>query len=165
MKGHAFCKNHLARIASIVILTSPFCGTLLGTAIPAHAQNQDHPEDSCSVASLKGAYGFFRTGTTSGGPLAAVGIVEFDGAGSSAARQTIRKNGITTSDLFNTPSMAGPYEVDPDCAGRILNPDGSDFAHFVVVNGGNEVFILSLSDANSVYAVMKKISRHREGRE
>ena len=124
-----------------------------------HAQEQENVENrACSVAILKGAYGFFRTGTTSAGPLAALGIATFDGTGAvGAARQTIRKNGVTTLDLFTSPISAGPYEVDPDCAARFLNPDGSVFAQAVVVDGGKELFILSLSDANSVYGVMKKI--------
>lgn len=124
-----------------------------------HAQEQENVENrACSVASLKGAYGFFRTGTTSAGPLAAVGIATFDGTGAhSPGRQTIRKNGVTTSDLFTSPAADGPYEVDSDCAGRFLNPDGTVFGHFVVVDGGKELFILSLSDANSVYGIMKKI--------
>jgi hypothetical protein len=165
MNRRAFCKTHLVWLASLVIFSSPFRGTFLGTAIPAYAQSQDNRDHSCSVASLKGAYGFFRSGTTPVGPLAAVGILDFDGAGSSTVRQTTRKNGISTSDLFNTPAMTGPYEIDPDCAGRILNPDGSALAHFVVVNGGNEVFILSLSAGNSVNGVMKRISTHRQERE
>jgi hypothetical protein len=97
-------------------------------------------------------------GTTSAGPLAAVGIATFDGTGGvSAARQTIRKNGVTTSDLFTTPAGVRPYQVDSDCGLRLLNPDGSVLGHGVVINGGKELFILSLSDANSVYGVMKKI--------
>ena len=123
-----------------------------------------HAQEGCSVATLHGAYGFYRTGTvsagtTSAGPLAAVGIITFDGTGAhSPARQTIRRIGVTTSDLFTTPALDGPYEVDSDCAGRFLTFDGSVFGHFVVVDGGKELFILSLSDANSVYGVMKKIS-------
>jgi hypothetical protein len=114
--------------------------------------------EGCSVASLKGAYGFFRTGTTAVGPLGAVGIATFDGAGTSAAIQTIRKNGVTTSDLFTDPPSVGPYEVDANCAGRALTPDGSVFAHLVVVDGGKELFIISLSTGNTVTGVMKKIA-------
>jgi hypothetical protein len=125
------------------------------------AEDQD---DSavCSVATLKGAYGFFRTGVTPVGPLAAVGTATFDGTGASAtARQTIRKNGVTTQDLFTGPLLEGPYEVDSDCAARFLNPDGSVFAHAVIVDGGNELFIMSLSNGNSVYGVMKKIGKRQ----
>jgi len=118
-----------------------------------------HAQEGCSVATLHGAYGFYRTGTTSAGPLAALGIATFDGTGAVAsARQTIRKNGMTTQDLFADPAIAGPYQVDPDCGARLLNPDGSVFGHGVVVDGGREFFILSLTDANSVYGVMKKIN-------
>jgi hypothetical protein len=119
-------------------------------------------QKGCSVATLNGASGFFRTGITSAGPLAAVGIITFDGKGGSAARQTIRMNGITVSDLFTDPALSGPYEVDSDCAGRFLNPDGTVFGHFVVVDGGNELFILSLSDANDVDGVMRRIGGRQE---
>lgn len=124
---------------------------------------QDQADSAvCSVATLDGAYGFFRTGATALGPLAAVGIATFDGTGAvSTARQTIRKNGVTTSDLFTSPPNAGPYEVDPDCTARFLNPDGSVFAHAVIVDGGNELIIMSLSPGNSVYGVMKKIGKHQ----
>ena len=141
-----------------------FRGGPSGIVTSLHAQEQENPPaKACSVASLKGAYGFFRTGTTSAGPLAAVGIATFDGTGAvGTARQTIRKNGVTVNDLFTDPAIAGPYEVDPDCAARFLNPDGSVFAHAVVVDAGDELFILSLSDANSVYGVMKKIDSGRD---
>lgn len=146
-----------AVLISCLLLGIPvFRGTESGIVATVHAQV---PKDSeaCSVATVNGAYGFFRTGITSAGPLAAVGVATFDGKGGSTARQTIRKNGITVSDLFTDPALSGPYEVDSDCAGRFLNPDRTVFGHFVVVDGGRELFILSLSDANDVYGVMKKI--------
>lgn len=146
-------------IASVLLCVPVFHGGRSEIVATVHAQVQENVENrACSVASLKGAYGFFRTGTTSARPLAAVGIATFDGTGAvSAARQTIRKNGVTTQDLFTGPTLPGPYEVDSDCAGRFLNSDGTVFGHFVVVDGGKELFILSLSDANDVYGVMKKI--------
>ena len=155
----------LGGLMASVLLGMPFFrGARSGIVAAVHAQEQETPQNrACSVASLKGAYGFFRTGTTSAGPLAAVGIATFDGTGAvSTARQTIRKNGITTQDLFADSALTGPYEVDPDCAARFVMPDGSVFAHAVVVDGGNELFILSLSDANDVYGVMKKISSRRD---
>jgi hypothetical protein len=148
-------------LVRLAVLTLLVVASWWGTAVPLHAQGQ---EDSavCSVATLKGAYGVFRTGATAVGPLAAVGIATFDGTGAvSTARQTIRKNGVTTSDLFTDPAIEGPYEVDPDCAARFLMPDGTVFAHAVIVDGGNELFILSLSNGNSVYGVMKKIGKRQ----
>ena len=148
-------------LVRLAVLTLLVVASWWGTAVPLYAQVQ---EDSavCSVATLKGAYGFFRTGATAVGPLAAVGIATFDGTGAvSTARQTIRKNGVTTSDLFKDPAGEGPYEVDPDCTGRLLNPDGSVIGHLVIVDGGNELFIMSLSNGNSVYGVMKKIGKRQ----
>jgi hypothetical protein len=140
-----------------------FRGGLSGITGSVHAQEQEKVDNgACSVASVNGAYGFFRTGDVPAGPLAAVGIATFDGKGSSTARQTTRRFGVTTSDLFTTPAAPGTYEVDPDCAGRGFLPDGSVFVHFVVVDGGKELFILSLSDSNTVYGVMKKISSRRD---
>lgn len=118
-----------------------------------------HAQEGCSVATLNGTYGFYRTGTTSAGPLASVGIATYDGNGTTTTRQTIRKNGVTTQDLFTGPTQVASYEIDPDCAGRLLNPDGSAFSHFVVVDGGKEFFGLSLSPGNSVNVVWKKINK------
>jgi hypothetical protein len=151
-------------VASLCVSVLP--GGRLGTISKVHAQEQEREKDkengSCSVATLNGAYGFFRTGTVPGGPLAGVGIITFDGTGAVAtARQTTRRNGVTTADLFASPPLVGPYEVDPDCAARFFLPDGSVFVHAVVVDEGNELFIVSLSDANTVYGVMKKINKHK----
>jgi hypothetical protein len=104
-----------------------------------------------------GTYGFYRTGTSSVGPLAAVGFITFDGTGAhSPARQTIRRSGVTVRDLFADPVLDGPYEVDPDCAGRFLNFDGSVAGHFVVVDGGKEIFNISLTPGNTVIGVFRK---------
>jgi hypothetical protein len=130
-----------------------------GIVPSVHAQEEENLENrACSVATLKGTYGFYRTGWTSVGPLAAVGFATFDGAGTTTARQTIRKNGVTTEDLFKDPAIAGPYEVDPDCTGRLLDGAGNVFSHFVVVDGGREIIAMSLSPGNSVYGMWKKIN-------
>ena len=85
-------------------------------------------------------------------------IDTFDGTGAhSPARQTIRRNGVPTADLFADPPVDGPYEVDPDCAGRLLNFDGTVAGHFVVVDGGKEIFNISLRPGNSVIGVFRKI--------
>jgi hypothetical protein len=161
-------EENMKRIVASIALSGWIASLLLGvwilpggrssTIAKVHAQEKEENR-SCSVATLNGAYGFFRTGTTPFGPLVAVGISTFDGNGSSTGRQTIRRNGATTSDLFTTPAGPGIYEVDPDCAARFLNPDGSVFGHAVVVDGGKEILFMSLSDANTIYGVMKKIDK------
>jgi hypothetical protein len=146
----------IAPVIGVLLLMSPY-PSRHSPLVP-----RVHAEEGCSVATLNGAYGFYRTGTTSVGPLASVGIATYDGHGITATRQTIRKNGITTQDLFTGPTQVASYEVDPDCAGRLLNPDGSAFSHFVVVDGGKEFFGLSLSPGNSVNVVWKKITRDKD---
>jgi len=152
-------------VASLLLCVSVLPGGRLGTISKVHAREKEKDKEngSCSVATLNGAYGFFRTGTVPRGPLAGVGIITFDGTGAvAAARQTTRSNGVTTADLFTSPPLVGPYEVDPDCAARLFLPDGSVFVHAVVVDEGNELFIMSLSDANTVYGIMKKINKEKE---
>ena len=136
----------IAWVAGLLVVISPFRGRQLDIIPRVHAQ------EGCSVATLQGAYGFYRTGTTPVGPLAAVGIATFDGQGNTSARQTIRKNGVTTSDLFADPPLLGLYQVDADCAGRFLTPDGSVFALIVIADGGKELGI-SLSTSNTVSGV------------
>lgn len=143
-------------MATLLAGLSLFQGRKPGIVSTVHAQ--DTQQEGCSNATLNGTYGFYRTGTTSVGPLAAVGLATFDGTGAhSPAIQTIRKNGITTRDLFADPALDGPYEVNPDCTGRFLNPDGSAVGHFVVVDGGKEIFAISLTPGNSVTGVFRKI--------
>ncbi len=146
-------------IASLLLGVWAFAGGWLGFVSKVRAQEADA---SCSVATLNGAYGFFRTGIVPAGPIVGVGIATYDGNGNSTGRQTVRRDGVTTSDLFTTPAAAGTYEVDPDCAFRGFNPDGSVFVHGVVVDGGNGIFILSVADAITVYGVMKKIHPHSD---
>lgn len=144
-------------MATLLVGLSLFQGHQLGIVPKVHAQETDRHE-SCSNATLNGTYGFYRTGTSSVGPLAAVGLITFDGTGAhSPARQTIRRNGVTVRDLFADPALDGPYEVDPDCAGRFLNFDGSVAGHFVVVDEGKEIFNISLTPGNSVIGVFRKI--------
>lgn len=156
-------KRTVGLIVLVGLMAAPLVGLSLfqgqrpGIVPKVHAQETDGHE-RCSNATLNGTYGFYRTGTSSVGPLAAVGLVTFDGTGAhSPARQTIRRNGVTVRDLFADPALDGPYEVDPDCAGRLLNFDGSVAGHFVVVDRGKEIFNISLTPGNSVVGVFRKI--------
>ena len=162
----------MKRMASLIALGGLMATLLLGVPVfqgrqsgivpKVHAQENDENR-GCSVATLKGTYGFYRTGTVPAGPLAAVGLITFDGNGfNTNISQTIRRNGIPAGDLFADPPREGPYEVDPNCAGRFLMSDGSVIGHFVIVDGGKELFNISLSPGNSVIGVFRKISSDRD---
>jgi hypothetical protein len=155
-----FSKGGVMKIDRRIILAGAVALMLVVFSFgPAHRSlvvAKVHAQSGCSLRTLKGSYGFFRTGATPVGPLAAVGIDIFDGKGSSTFRQTTRKNGDSTSDLFDDPPLAGTYDLGPDCTGT-LSLDGDVIAHMVVVDGGKGIFILSLSTGNSVYGEMRKI--------
>ena len=78
-------------------------GLLLSTLNipPVHADGRR--ERVCSEKTLKGSYGFYRNGTTSTGPLAALGILFFDGNGTVSGSQNISRNGVFTFDVQSPP--------------------------------------------------------------
>ena len=102
---------------------------------------------------LNGSYGFYRTGTTSTGPLAAVGILFFDGNGTVSGSQSISRNGVFTFDV----PISGPYEVAADCTAKFLTDTGVEVARVLIVDGGNEIYLFSETAGNAVYGVGKKI--------
>lgn len=107
----------------------------------------------CSNAALKGSYGFYRAGTTPDGPLAAVGILFYDGNGHSQSRQKISRNG---AHEFSVASYE--YEVAADCTSKTF-ANGNEIANGVVVDNGNRVFFFSLAEGNTVYGVAEKIRK------
>lgn len=124
-----------------------------GLARGATAKNV-HDDGACTNASLRGAYGFYRTGSTSAGPLAALGSLTFDGKGNLAGSQSVSRNGAFT---FDVPIM-GPYVVNEDCTGKFLAPDGvTEVARIVVTDRGGGFYIMSESAGNAVYGVGRRI--------
>ena len=128
-------------------------GLLLSTSQiqPVHADDQH--QKACSNKTLNGSYGTYRTGSTSTGPLASLGILFFDGNGNVSGSQNISRNGIFT---FDNP-ISGPYEVAADCTARFLMDNGVEVARVVIVDGGKEFYEFSETAGNAVYGVGKKI--------
>ena len=60
-------------MATLLVGVSVFQGHPSGIVAQVHAQENDE-QKGCSNATLSGTYGFYRTGTSSVGPLAAVGL-------------------------------------------------------------------------------------------
>ena len=118
------------------------------------------PGRKCSLKTLKGAFGIKFEGQRIGqGPLASVSRVTFDG------------NGVfTTSEvgtLFGDPlkrTFTGPYVVNDDCTGFLdftsfITPQPHE-AHgdFVIVNNGQEFFIVDSEDHWAANGVGKRIN-------
>ena len=108
----------------------------------------------CTNATLEGAYGFVRTGGTSAGPLAAVGVVTYDGAGSWVTTATISRNGAYSFDAMST----GAYVVDADCTGKVLS-NGQEIGLLDLVDGGKTVLVLSEAAGDAVSEVQKKVGQ------
>jgi hypothetical protein len=135
-------------VATIALVS----GLLLSNSHVGRVYADDQHDRACSTKTLHGSYGFYRSGTTSTCPLTAVGIVFYDGNGNNTATQTISRNGVFTLDQ----TTVGQYEVDADCTGRgFLN--GVQISRTVIVDGGNEFYLLSMVAGNAVFGVAKKI--------
>jgi hypothetical protein len=106
-------------------------GLLLGNSQIAGVRADDRHDRACSNKTLKGSYGFYRTGTTPTGPLASVGIIFFDGKGNAFASQSISRNGVFTFDV----AFPNTYEVAEDCTGKEFLDTGVEFARIVIVDG------------------------------
>ena len=95
------------------------------------------------------------------GPLAAVGILFFDGNGNVSGSQSISRNGVFTFDA----AISGLYEVAADCTARFLTDTGDEVARVHIVDGGKEFYELSETSGNAVYGVAKKIHTDDDDRD
>jgi len=142
-------KNFVFAIAVLSLFTM-----LFGSGI-IHADGME-PAGTCSNVTLKGSWGFYRTGTNNNvevaGPYAGVGIMFADGNGNAKRRQTVSFNG---SYEKNTASFL--YEVKSDCTGRLLTNSGNEFAWLVIVDGGKEFYFISKNN-QTIYGVGKRIN-------
>ena len=112
----------------------------------------------CSNATLNGSFGFYRTGSTPDGPLAALGIINYDGIQNFSGSQSISRNGEYDFDI----PLAGGYAVAADCTGIGFRPDGVEFFRLVVIDGGRGLYIFSESNGNAVYGVGRKIAANED---
>lgn len=141
-------------VAATLVVTGLAAVSANGQIVPITPLRVDQVRP-CSVATLSGTYGFFRSGTITQGPLAAVGTGEYDGRGFFTIRQTTSRNGTFSEGGFD-----GPYEVNADCTGRWLTPDRQGMVgYFVIVDSGNEFYFLSTSPGNTVSGIAKRIRR------
>ena len=93
-------------------------------ALAGAAQATGPLSERCTVATLKGSYGYSVTGALtagpSAGPFAAVGRFTFDGLGTFQNVRTISRNGTILPQVAGT----GTYTVNTDCTGSVVFTDG-----------------------------------------
>jgi hypothetical protein len=140
---------------SSVVMAALASGLLLATSHFQGVHADDRHEKGCSNKTLKGTYGFYRTGTNPTGPLVGVGLIFHDGIGSGTATQSISRNGVLTLDS----EFSFTYEVAPDCTARGFLDTGVEFVRDVIVDGGREIYFFSETSGNTIYGVAKRIDR------
>jgi hypothetical protein len=144
----------VALVSGLLLSISQGGGDWASIVPTVHADHR-HASESCSNATVNGAYGFYRAGTTSAGPLAALGILVNDSNGNGTFTQSISRNGVFTFDVTS------PYtlEVADDCTGKGFLSDGTEFVRMVIVDGGEGLYLLSVTSGNAVYGVARRIHR------
>jgi len=150
-------KRMMIRIAVSATIASLLLFASLSRGIRSESFARHMPSTGCSVASVRGSYGFYRTGTTPFGPLASVGIATFDGTIFHRASNHTpeRSHHFRSLHHQSVRYLRSRFRL---CRQR-LSSGCSVFVHFVIVDHGKELIILSLSDANTIHGMMKKIDR------
>jgi hypothetical protein len=138
---------------------------VLGIVTTAQADSDNHEE--CSVATLKGSFGYTVTGALVtgpfAGPFAAVGKLTFDGTGNFENIRTISRNGDISLDVEGV----GTYTINPDCTGSFTFTDGGVVTlgtDIVIDDNGNELRMIATSPG-TVLTVIGRKQFPRRGRE
>lgn len=126
---------------------------LFAVLAPGLSAEDVHGRRFCSVASLDGSYGFYRTGKGGfGGPVAGQGIATFDGEGNWEGVVSNSRDGEISLDE----EFAGTYTVAPNCTGALLI-DGEEIERLVIVDDGRGYYALNLGEGVTVYLVATRI--------
>lgn len=122
----------------------------------------------CNNSTLKGTYGFYRTGTNTVNALvtniAAAGFMVFDGTGHIKAYQNASTSGVFVANNQST----GYYHVYPNCVFTLShepyaagNYDSIDLTQVttvgVIVDEGKELYALSTDAHRAVLFIAKKM--------
>ena len=138
-------------VSSLFAIGVPFQGPDggKGSIVPSVQAKGDDDDDMdssqkpCSLRTLSGNYGDTISGTIIGfGPIAAIGVTNFDGHGHFTGSDTVNINGSGGISESST----GTYTVNSDCTGTRVQtfPDGRVIsASFVIVNHGKEFLLVN----------------------
>jgi hypothetical protein len=142
-------------------VTALLCGGLAAgqtKAAPAKA------ESGCTLASLKGNFGFSITGTNTrfNVPFAFVGRMTADGAGNVTGRGTQSRGGQIVMNV----GISGTYKVMPECMGISFikfenEPNAQGRFEFVIVNDGREFYFIDVAEGTVESGSASLISSRR----
>ena len=144
----------MKRIATQIVLTSILVGgTVFALRLISIPKVQ--AQDSCTIASFQGAFGYTFTGLTGFNalPFAAVGRLVADGQGNLAGAETDSSNG----NIFQR-TYTGTYKVNADCTGSETTIDNfgkTVKCNFVIVVGGQEIQAIETDNNTDVVGNLK----------
>ncbi len=75
-------------------------------------------------------------------PIAAAGVLTFDGAGNLSARYTFSDVGVISTASSDT----GSYTVNDDCTGSFTDATAAVHFNMVIIGGGTEIFAIDTDD-------------------
>src|SRR5438132_9910408 len=106
----------------------------------------NNEQSECTDATLRDNYGFKETAFVLPGkealaertsnPIAAAGVLTFDGAGNLSASYTFSDVGV----IITATSDIGTYTVNADCTGSFTDTTAAVHFNMVIVGGGTELF-------------------------
>src|SRR5438445_532808 len=121
-----------------------------------------YAQSGCTDATLSDKYGFEYTAfavpgravlaTKNSNPIAAAGVLTFDGAGNLSASYTLSSGG----DISRATSDTGTYTVNADCTGSFTDTTAAVHFNMVIVGGGTELFATDTDDGLTTISDAKK---------
>jgi hypothetical protein len=136
----------------IAIQMLALSGLLTAAAAPIQAG------ETCAKSTVRGVYGSILTGAVPGvGPFATVAVVTFDGNGGWSYTESGNFNGIPIPKQTRT----GNYTVAANCTGSSSDSSGAT-QDFVIVNGGQEIFMVGTGPGAVFTISMKRLSKSED---
>jgi hypothetical protein len=160
-------RRPLPRQGTLALLAAALL--LCGAAARAQSDGANPSDDRmrpqhCSVATLKGRYGFAVQGSTDAasglppalqGPFAAVGTTEYDAAGQvTIAARSASFNGIARQ----VPAETGRYSVDGNCVVTAQYPSGVTTRN-VLIDGGRAMFAMQTNPGTTIGGLSQRTAR------
>jgi len=154
------------KFGKYLLLVTAFALLATLARIPGVTNNVHAHDRSCSLASLKGTYGYLRSGSVMGqGPRAELGLDLFNGDGK---RGIIRNTGASYTVSFDWTDSSWPngsYTVDPDCTGSLLEADGTKANNIIVLDGGKRFLVLTAGPAGEGKVISGEATRLEEDKD
>src|SRR5215467_6495373 len=145
----------MKRVATLIILTGFLVGgTVFALRLISIPSVQ--AQDSCTIATFQGAFGYTFTGLTGFNalPFAAVGRLLADGQGNLSGVETDSSNG----EIFQR-SYTGTYQVNADCTGSEVTIDNfgkTVKCNFVIVTGGREIRVIETDTNTAIVGCLRQ---------